>query len=104
MLSLITNFKNLTIIGLLITCLTLFLVSNNRKNQIIECRAKNVNMQMAINTANDLKVNLERKLRLREQEAAKARAESLKRKDRIMQTEIKGGCEGAIQWMIDQAR
>lgn len=67
------------------------------------CQGKLAVQQVAINVANEIRVEQERKLRLREQEAALARAESQTRMDKIMKTEINGGCEDAILWMIERA-
>lgn len=41
---------------------------------------------------------------LREKEAAKAQAESAKRMDKILHTQVKGGCQGAIDYGITQAQ
>lgn len=72
--------------------------------QLQVCQANAAAQQVAINLAKQLELDRERQLKLREQEAAKAQAESKKRMDNIMNTDIKDGCEGTIQWMIQQAQ
>lgn len=80
------------------------LQKNNLEKNYEICKANMASVQVAMNLAKEMQTAQERKLRLREQEAAKARVESLKRMDEIMSAEIKGGCEGAIQFLITQAK
>lgn len=103
----LTNYKNyllaIALIGI-ISYVGLIKIKNiNLEAKLQVCNANYAALQDRIKVANDMRDKQEKMLRLREQEAAKARAESQKRKDLIMQTEIEGGCEGAIQWMIEQA-
>jgi hypothetical protein len=67
------------------------------------CKANIATLQVAINVANELRTEQERKLRLKEQEAAKARAESLKRMEKIMKAKVPNDCDGAKEWMISQS-
>lgn len=104
MLSLLTNWK-LYFIGFALLGILSFSVSQHLKINRLEkanqtCNAELVAKNIAIQAANEMRTRQMEQLRLREQEAARARAESLKRKERTMHTEIKGGCEGAIQFMI----
>lgn len=107
MFNLLINWKNYFFgFGLLtIVSFSLFqhlkIINLEKTKQI--CHANLAAKNIAIQAANEMRSRQMEQLRLREQEAAKARAESLKRRDMIMQLDIKGGCEGAIQWMIDQS-
>jgi hypothetical protein len=105
MLSLLPNWK-LYFFGFALLGIVSFIIGQQLKINRLDKQLRTCNTELsiqssAIHLANQLRDKQETLLRLREKEAATARAESLKRKERIMQTEIKGGCEGAIQWMID---
>lgn len=66
------------------------------------CQANLLGYQVAIKASQEMYQAQQSELRVRESEAAKRAAKSQKRADEIMNTEIKGGCESAIQWMIEQ--
>lgn len=72
--------------------------------QLQVCQANAAAQQVAINLAKQLELDRERQLKLREQEAAKAQAESLKRKDFVMQSQINTDCKSVNDWMIQQAQ
>lgn len=90
------------IISLLLNALLYHQVTNlDGKLQL--CKANDAKKQIAIDFANKQTEEKERKLRLTEQEIAKASAASQKRKDYILNKEIKNGCEGANQFLLDFA-
>jgi hypothetical protein len=103
----LTNYKNylfaIALIGI-ISYTGLIKINNiNLEHKLQLCNASYTSLQDKIKIANELRADQERKLRLREQEATQARVESQRRMDLILQAEIKGGCEGANQFMIQQA-
>lgn len=101
------NYKNyLFIIALLgiISYASLIKIKNiNLEAKLQVCNANYASLQDKVKIANEIRDAQVKKLRLREQEAAQARAESLKRMEYIKNIEIKGGCKGANQFMIQQA-
>lgn len=101
------NYKKyLFIIALTGTFAYIFALKIQNINLASKLQVCNANLAANIaaqNIANELRVNQERKIRLREREATQARVESQKRMELIMQADIKDGCEGANQFMIDQA-
>lgn len=103
----LTNYKNyllaIALIGI-ISCVGLIKIQNTKLEAKLQvCNANYAALQDKVKVADDLLDRQKKMLRLREQEAAQARAESQKRKELIMQTEIEGGCEGANQFMIERA-
>jgi hypothetical protein len=75
----------------------------NLEHKLQLCNASYASLQDKVKIANERRDEQEKKLRLREQEAAQARAESLKRKDSIMKENVPQDCNGAIQWMTAQS-
>lgn len=107
MFELLSNWKLYILSFALIGVLSLNVLQKYKleklEGTIQVCNANLAIKTVAINIANDMRAEQERKLRLREQEAAHARAESLKRRDNILSKNIQGGCEGASQFLLDYA-
>jgi hypothetical protein len=105
MLTFLNNWKLYFLSFALIGVLTLNVVQRysleKTENKLQICQGDVAAQKIAFDLANQLKSEQERKLRLREQEAAKARAESLKRMDEIMNVTVPKGCDNAIQFLID---
>lgn len=101
------NWKNYLFYSIIIASFTLngfqYFESGRQEEKIEKCNAKLVSRETADNIALALHDEQEKKLRLREQEAAKAQVESLKRMELLMKEKVPADCSGAIQWMIDQA-
>ncbi len=107
MLNLLSNWKlyllSLALIGVLSSNILQRFKIEKLEGNVQVCQSNAIAMQLTIDAAQDASKRLESHLRLREQEAAKARAESLKRMDEIMKMEIKPGCDNAIRFLIEQA-
>lgn len=105
MFNLINNWKILSVSIILIASLTLnslqYFQIDRAEKKAEKCNYALASREAADNIAMGLRNEQEKKLRLREQEAAHAQAESLKRMEYINKQEIKGGCEGAIKFLID---
>lgn len=108
MLSLLSNWKlyilSLALIGALSLNVVQRFTISSLENDKLQWQGKYAALEAAINISNQLAKEQEKDLRLREQEAAKARAESLKRMDEIMQDVIPGGCDGATRYGIEKAQ
>lgn len=102
MFNILNNWKLYLLSFALISVLSLNILQRF-KIEILEgklqvCQANAAAQQIAINLANEQRTELERKLRLREQEAAKAQAESQKRMDEILMENA-----NSDDWMLNKA-
>jgi F0F1-type ATP synthase membrane subunit b/b' len=95
----LSNIKLVTlIIYFIITCgYIIFLRADNNsiKNELQK-------QTITLQAAQVLRDNQEAQLKRAEKEAQYLRSEALKQLDKIKNTKIGGGCEGAINWMIEQ--
>lgn len=108
MINLLSKLKNyfllLVLTGSLISNGLLYYQNTRLDKKLDTCKDNMAAMQAAINLANKLQKEQAQELKLKEQEAAKAQAESKRRTDDILSKNIKGGCNGANQFLIDQAQ
>lgn len=106
MLSFLTNLKNYWYFPIIIALLCWNLLQCYQHERMASayfvCQADNLAKDMAIKQAQELATQQEQKIRLREQEAAKAQAESDKRRDKIMAYRFSDNCDEAIQQGIGQ--
>lgn len=110
MLTLIKILNNWKLYGLsiaLICALSMivalrFKTINLEKNSL-EWQGKYIALATTVNAANEMTAQQEKDLRLREQEAATAQAESQKRMDEIMNNKVPSDCQGAIDYGISKA-
>lgn len=91
----LSNIRNYAIIALTFALLLQSWRLNN-------ARHANSTLQSAIAQSQAVYRQEESKLRLREQEAAASAKQSQQRTDMIMKEVIPGGCQEAIDWMIEQ--
>lgn len=107
MFNLFNNYKvYLSFIAIIsLACYCGLLKYQNLKlvNDKLLLQSKVATYDIAINAANEMRARQEEELRLREQEAANAQAESDKRRDSVLNTQIQGGCKGANAFLIDYA-
>jgi|GEM_PF-4624387 len=98
MLSLLTNWKSYLIGAFLLSLFANYLQYNIN----IKLKSDNVAYQTAANIANQMRADLEKKLRVREKEAANEQAETKKLTEQLKKAEIPDDCNQAIQWGIGQ--
>jgi hypothetical protein len=107
MLTLLNNWKLYILSFALIGALSLNAIQRIKmekiENKVTICQGNLAANMVAIQAASEMRTRQEQQLRLREQDAAKARAESQKRMDKIMESRVPEDCEGAHAWLIDQA-
>lgn len=103
MLNIISNWKNYTLIILLVTGITFNLLQRHQLKQL-EDKYQNCNNKIITQqNASEALVALQKRiLELKEQEAAERAQRSLKRKDEIMAMEIGDKCEDGISFLIEQ--
>lgn len=108
MLTLLNNWKVILLAFALITSLALnaklHITNLKQENKLVICQGDLAAMNVAFQAADQESKNQERMLRLREQEAARARAESRKRMDDIMGMNVPDGCDNAIKFGIERAQ
>jgi hypothetical protein len=90
------NIRNYAIIALAFALLLQSWRLNSSQQQL-------ATLQNAINHAQTVYKQQTDKLRLREQEAAKRAKQSQKRMDEIMNDVVTGGCQGAIDYLIQKS-
>jgi hypothetical protein len=107
MINLLSDYK-VYILGFVIIGMAALNISQQYRlskveNQLQVCQGNLAANMVAINLAKDLQAYQEKKLRLKEQDAAKARVESLKRMDEIMKLTVPEECNQAVIWGIERA-
>lgn len=107
MLNLLNNWKLYLLALALIGALSLNVVQHiqrlNTENNLAICQGNLSANNVAIQAAHEMQIQQEKHLRLREQEAANARAGSLKRMETILTSDVPDDSESVNDWLIDTA-
>jgi hypothetical protein len=108
MLSFLSNWKlyllSFTLIGALSLNVLQRYKTEKLESRLQVCEGNAMAMQVAINAASEMRADLERKLRVREQEAAKAQAETQKRMESINNAAIPDDCNEAVAWGVEHSK
>jgi exopolysaccharide biosynthesis protein len=101
-MKMLNNLKIITFVLYLIFYIAalsyIIFLKNENSNLQNELQKQTITLQ----AAQVLRDNQAAQLSQAEKEAQLLRAEALKQLDKIKNTKIGGGCEGAINWMIEQ--
>lgn len=112
MLNFLLKYKNIALYLMLIAALgwqtyriQIYKVERDIANANLNtCTVENAQWKVANQQAQEEYKVMAKREALREQEAAKAQAESAKRMEQILAARIPGGCSGAIDYGIGQAQ
>lgn len=103
MINLLNNWKYIAIGVLLIIIIVLFFRLARIEKDNVSWQSKYAILENTVNASNEMARQQEADLRLREQEAAKAQAESQKRMDEIMKDKVPDDCQGIRDYGISKA-